>query len=266
MQSEKCGKKITNISFLKKEVVITFDDETKIKLSLNTFSNFYLYKDKKLTLEEEKELLFENDLSKFKSYVLNLFSKKMYSEKEIIEKLKNKKCNRKVIEAIISYLKDHQFIDDKKYLSYLVEEYNNKKYGKHKIVNLLTSKGISSLLIDEIIFDEDEELSKASALVEEYLKQNKNKSFLALKKSLYGFLVTRGYSNNIASKALESALKVINKDDEREILLKSLEKYVIIHQMDLNDAPQREKLINKYLSKGFNYNLIKEVLEEIWKN
>ena len=54
--------------------------------------------------------------------------------------------------------------------------------------------------------------------------------------------------------------------DEKISLLKSLEKYVIIHQVDLNDAPQKEKLIKKYLSKGFNYNLIKDVLEEIWKN
>ena len=55
-------------------------------------------------------------------------------------------------------------------------------------------------------------------------------------------------------------------DNDKEILLKSLEKYVIIHQVDLSDELQKEKVIKRFISKGFSYNLIKVSMEELWKN
>ena len=266
MQSEKNGKTITHISFNKNEVVLTFNNDTKIKLSLDTYSNFYLYKGKELSINEEHELLFESELAKIKAYVLNLLSQKLYSEKEIKDKLLKRKCSDKVIDNIILYLKEHRFIDDQKYIKYLVEEYERKKYGSRKIINKLHAKGISNLLVNQLHFDEKNEEEKSNELAYAYLKRNKNKSFVSLKQSLYAYLVSQGFELDVASKSTEKTFSQMNKEDEKEILLNLLKKYVIIHQVDLTNNLQKEKIIKKYLLKGYKYNLIKEVLEELWKN
>lgn len=266
MHLEKNGKIITKVKFNKKDVIVYFDDESNIKLSNNTFAHFYLYKGKKVEESELNDILFENEISSTKAYVVRLFSKKQYSKKEVVDKLLKKKCSKKIIEKIIAYLEEFNYLNEKQYLLYLIDEYKEKKYGKNKIIFLLKNKGIEEKLINSIEFDEDEELESAKESLEDYCISKKDKSYIALKSLGYAYLINRGFSSSIASKAIESIHLYIDKDNDKEILLKSLEKYVIIHQVDLSNESQKEKLVKRFMSKGFSYNLIKASMEELWKN
>ena len=267
MQQEKCGNVIKEVIFLKNDVSIIFDDGTKIKISNNTFAHFYLYKGKKLEISEIEEIKQENELSKIKNYVLGLFAKKMYSEEEIKGKLKAKKCTKKVIERIITYLKEYHFINDDKYVTFLLEEYEMKNYGKRKIIANLKQKGISDLSISKINFDEEQELLKAKIVIKGYCLSNANKSYRSLKENGYAYLMNKGFESEITQKALKDIDDYVNKEDDRDILLKSLEKYVIIHQVDLLNPDQKNKLIKRYLAKGFDYNDISGCITEVlWKN
>ena len=267
MQLEKNGSKITKVSFKKDQVVITFDDDTKLELASDTFTHFYLYEGKTLDKNDIKEIKEIDALSSLKRYALNLISRKMYTEYEIKNKLYQKKCSKKNLEKIISYLKENNFINDQKYLDILLEEYSLKNYGEKKIIHALELKGFDDKLIKSLYFDEDEEFDKAKIKFEEYLQKNKNKSYMRLKSDSYNFLLTNGFRSAIASKTINLIDNYINKEDDDEILLKSLEKYVIMHQVDLEDTTSKEKIIKRFMAKGFSFKDIDKCLKEIlWKN
>ena len=267
MQLEKNGKKISKVSFKKEKVIIEFEDQTSLELANDTFTHFYLYEGKILDETEIKKIKEVDAISSSRKYCLNLLSRKMYTEKEIKDKLYSRKCTKKQIENIINYLKDNNFINDQKYLNLLMEEYSFKNYGKNKIIHTLEQKGFEKSLIQTIFFDEDDEEEKAKNIIVEYINKSKNKSFLKLKSDAYNFLMTNGFTSSVASKTLALVEKLASKEDDFDILLKSLEKYVIIHQVDLEDSTQKEKVIKRFMAKGFSYKDIDKCIKEtLWKN
>lgn len=267
MQLEKNGKLIKDVKFKKKKVSIIFSDETKLEISQDTFAHFYLYKEKFVSEDELFKIKEEDQLSSLKSYTLNILSKMMYSQKEIEDKLKKKEVSNKIIIKIINYLKEFNFINDEKLCFLLVEEYSNKNYGKDRIIQNFIKKGISEKIIAKITFEEDDELEKAKKLVKRYCQSNRNKSYLKIKDSCYSFLINKGFSYNLASKAIKDIEHYISSEDDKNIIKSKFEKYVILHHIDLNDQKQKEKTIRHFINQGFSYEDIKsQIKEETWKN
>ena len=91
MHLKNSGKKIIELKFKKNGIEICFDDETKMRVSSDVFSSFYLYESKQLSLEEIKEIERAVSLSNAKKYALKILSEKVYTEKQIYDKLKKRK-------------------------------------------------------------------------------------------------------------------------------------------------------------------------------
>ena len=96
------------------------------------------------------------DVEKCKSYAVGLVAKKMYSKKEISDKLSSKGFSLTAISGVISILEEYGYINDEVFTSLFIENYMNK-YGVHKIRYELKSKGISEDLISEKLTDFDNE-------------------------------------------------------------------------------------------------------------
>ena len=115
MLEEKNGRKIESIKFNKNSVSIYFENGESLKISEATFTHFYLYKDKVLSDEEYKSIEDHQALNSSKQYAINLLSKGMYTEKEILNRLINKKKltssdAKKIIDYLYDTYKDDIFI------------------------------------------------------------------------------------------------------------------------------------------------------------
>lgn len=263
MLEEKNGRVIIDVVFGKKGIEILLDNNDKINISSSTYSDYYLYKGKELSIKELGLIKKANEISKLKQYVTDLLIRKMYSRQEIINKLRKKQANEETINLIVNDLKQKNLINDAKYRDILVEEYNYKNYGINKIKHCLLEKGIEKNLVEQVKVNIDEELRKADNSLKEFIKARNNKSYSKLKESSYNYLITKGFQIDVVSETLSNMSSYASVENDKSILQKALEKYVIMHRIDLSDIEAKEKIIKRYKSKGFSFNLIIECLKEI---
>ena len=267
VQLEKTGNKISSIIFSKDIVKIVFTDNSKMEILKDTFTDFYLYEGKDLSEEEILSIRKRNEIILIKKSALVLLSNKMYSCNELTNKLIDRNYSKELIDACLIDLQKIRLVDDEKLSSILVEEYNEKLYGEDKIKHLLKTRGINPKKVDQIEFEENLELDKCQALLKKYVLKKTNLSYSSLKINACSYLLNMGFKQRIISKTISLVEQMTSKEDDKEKLLKLLEKYVIIHQVDLNDKFQKEKIVKRYIAKGYNINIINECIEEIqWKN
>ena len=107
-------------------------------------------------IDENRLLEIENviNIDKCKNYAINLVSKKMYTKKEITDKMRQKGFSSTAISEVISLLEEYAYIDDNVYANLYVREYL-KKYGSKKLAYNLKIKGISDDIIKEVLIDFD---------------------------------------------------------------------------------------------------------------
>ena len=80
MPSKNIGKKITKVKVFKKKVTISFDDQTKLEVSPDVMSNFYIYEGKTITNKEINEIKEYSENIVLLHYAMSLLRKRHYSE------------------------------------------------------------------------------------------------------------------------------------------------------------------------------------------
>lgn len=257
------NKIIKTIKFTKKNIQVEFFDGDSLKISESTFTHFYLYKDKSISPSEYQEIINYEQLNSSRQYILNLISRGSYTEKEIVSRLIEKKnLSYKDAKEIVNYLKEHSLIDDKNYLVEYVEILHNKNYGKNKILQKCFEKGFSNELIEKIIFDEEEEKTKATSILKKYIL-TKSKNYQKLKENAYAFLINQGFDFDICSNVIKIIDDMYDFSKEKELLHKDLEKYLRIHHTNLNDYDEKQKMINSFIRKGYKYEDIRNELKGV---
>ena len=244
-QSEKITNlNIDNIKILKSKVVITINSN-KFDLTLNTFAEFRLFKNKEITYKEFNKILEFNNNDKMLQYALSLISKSDISSFLLKEKLKKKFVRKETIDFVINYLKRHDLLDDKSYLFNLIELYEYKKYGYTRIVNECHKKGIDRKLINENYFiNLDKEYEFCKYHFEKLINHKSNHNYNKTKKSNYDALVRLGFNHNTICEIFIDYPNIDEKH-ELELLKKDYNKL-----KGLNNFEIKTKLINKgYLIK-----------------
>ena len=110
-------------------------------------------------MREKKELTAEQAKEK----ALRLLEFRAHSERELCDKLLRAGAKKDDLPAIIDFLKEYNFINDREYAKSLAKDLQHlKKLGKRRIRDELWSKGISNEDIDEALLelpdDDPEEL------------------------------------------------------------------------------------------------------------
>lgn len=141
---------------------------------------------------------------------MSYLSFKARTEKEIVDKLKQKGYNDNSIEYALNKLKEYNLIDDYAYgKAYIQDRQNFKKAGKRLIKQELILKGIDKELIDQLIeenVDEEEEYRRAIEIAEKKIKSLKGKDRNTIYRRLSGLLARKGYSFDIISKICKELL------------------------------------------------------------
>ncbi len=130
-----------------------------------------------------------------------------HSIKEISDKLRKKFETREEIEEVITYLKEHSYLNDlefaKKYLSYKLA---NRSCGQLKIKYDLMKKGVSKDIISSVLADQvlaANELETAQELIAKKARVLENLDPLKRKNKAFSYLKNRGFTPDTIYKVLE---------------------------------------------------------------
>ena len=252
--------KIKKLKILKSKVSIIFDNSSKLDISKEVFTNFYLYEGKDISKKELKKIKELNDSSSLLQYALKIRSKSIYSEFKMREKLYKKEASKKDVDKVIKILKSYDLIDDKAYAEDLVEYYNSLNYGENKIKTKLLDKGVFSDNVDKIKFPVSTEKKKANNIFPKLEKKYSKYNHSQKKAHIYNAYLEQGFSRDLASE-MSGKIKDVNKIDELTKLKSDYSKIKLRLSRKYKGKELKQKILSSLLTKGYKMNDILKVIE-----
>jgi len=188
--------------------IIHLDNGDKLYLSLEVFMKNGLRKGDEISEDRFAFFVRENQKYFVRLSALRFIANRLHSSRELNTKLLKKKYDKEIVAEIVADLSSKGLINDFDFaLAYAGENVRNKQWGKNKIKAGLFQKGVASQIIDKVLegfFAEDDELDNAVRLAQK--KKNilvkRNMDEQKLKQKLITFLISRGYSYELAKNAL----------------------------------------------------------------
>lgn len=203
--------KITSIKAHKNHLFsIYIDDLFFMKVHEDVIVQQNLKKGDLIEEDNLKKIIDLQNYAKAKHLSLYYISSRMKTKKEVQNYLLKKEFNEKIIEDVITFLEKHEFVNDERFAKLWVESrINSKKNGLLKIKQELYQKGINNEIISysiESFKNDDIQIENAIDLAKKKIKSYEKDDFLSKKRKLYSFLCRKGYSSNIALKAINFVL------------------------------------------------------------
>ena len=181
------------------------------------------------------------------------------SIKKMKEFLYKKGGTKKEIDEVIAKLKQYSFINEEEIVGNIISYGNAKHYGYNRIITMLKQREISSSLIMKVQKDDAREQEESKKALNRLKKRYKSKNTFNLKRSVYSGLIRYGFDENIAS---IRASEVFNSPkDELNMLILEYNKLVSSYARKNNGKIDKSKINKSLLSKGYNLNDIKKVIE-----
>lgn len=166
------------------------------------------------------EISYEDDIRKSYNLALHYLGRRMRSEIEVRNYLKEKEIDQPIIQEVILKLYDYQFLDDEQYaLAFVRTQINTTDKGPVLIKQELKEKGIRTALIDKAIaqYPFAAQLETAQKLCVKYSSRNKRDSERVLKQKLEQMLIRKGFDYTVISEAVSESAGM-QKNDEWEAL------------------------------------------------
>ena len=262
MPSVNTGKKtIKSIKVYKDHVTLTFLRHDNIQISKEAFLSAYLYEGKVISQKEINKLLEITALSTLLNYSLSLISKRHYSERKLIEKLKAKDDNWSAIKGVIAKLKENDLLDDKALMEDLIVWDDERKFGKNKIIKHLKDQGIPDNIIAKAHFSHSNELKKAKGLLPKLEKKYAKYAYENKKKHIFNALIGQGYEIDVARQVIGDTKKD-NPKKEKEKLTNDYLKIKHRYQNKYDGYELKKRIYVALVNKGYKHSEIKVVLED----
>lgn len=136
-----------------------------------------------------------DDFLRGKKLAMRFLAARMYTSREIFDRLRKKGYSIELAEEIVSELISEGFIDDRRFAEFYISDSINIGYkGVYRIKQELLRKGVPASIIDRAI--ENAEVDSLEAL-REYVKQKLSTTEIETRKDYERFramLARRGYS------------------------------------------------------------------------
>ena len=201
--------KITKIEVQKKNkerVNLFLDEEYAFSLSMELVYKEGLKKNQEIDSKRLELLAEAESIIRCKNSALKTIERSFKTEKEVIEKLKEKGYGDKAINKSIEFLKEYNFINDINYTKAYIKDKLNS-FGSQKIKYTLIQKGISKEIVEEALADsnKDNERKTAFNLAKKKLdiirkKENDN---YKISGKLYRYLISKGYGYDIVNEVVK---------------------------------------------------------------
>ena len=242
---------------------VKFDNDMVHKFHESIIISYGLIR-KNIEISEEKlsKALVENEyyiaLDKGINYLTTL-----HCRKEVLLYLR-KHYDKELADKVLLQLEKLKLINDKEYAFIVVEVMKRKLYGVNKIINELKALEINEEYIFEALnnYSEDEELDNCDKVLLKYLPSLKKESRQGSIKKVTNYLISRGFSNSIITKAIENNQeKLDNISNEDELLIKMYNKLLRTKKDNIEEKKFKNKVIRSLTSKGFPLYKVLKVLD-----
>lgn len=259
MQSAKSGNEIRKIRIGKTKVSIVFDNET-IKISSDAYTEFRLYVGKIINETELSAIKKRDQIDKFLKDALLMVTRGHPTKKSLHDKLAAKGADTRQIEEILAILTKSGFIDDQQFVNDYLEYAFAKGYGQERVKEALYEKGVPHHLIESIVFDNEEELQRATRMLprleEKFLRYNQ----LQKKRRIHDAYMRLGYHQDIILKVLIK-MNRNSLSEELNHLQNDYQKAVRKYGED-----NRHKIVDYLRSKGYSYRNISQLMAKEQNN
>jgi regulatory protein len=199
---------ITKILKKRREYEIFLDDKPGIRVSEGTLASAGLFTGKTMDERALEKITQSDSRERAHQLAVNFISYRPRSSKEITDRLTRKGFSAELTIEVIDRLRELHLLNDLEFARmYVRDKLQGKPMGKAMLRRKLLEKGIafqtSESVLKEYVTDEDEQ-NAARALAERKLKVSRSKFSrldpLARRKRLTDYLLSRGFSHDIASK------------------------------------------------------------------
>lgn len=198
---------ITSITTQKRKnrVNIYLDGKFFCGLEKLTAVSHGLLEGKSVSEEELAKIQQESESSVAFEKAATYIATRMRSEKEIVTYLSGKGFLPQVVENCLQKLKEYGYVNDRTFAEELLRSYPS--LGRSAIKRKLAEKGISQIIINEVVCDDnfENEEENATALAAKFIKTRANAKNLSQK--LKNHLISKGYSFEIANKVARKLIK-----------------------------------------------------------
>ena len=251
---------VKDVKFKNNKVEIVLED-TSFFISKENYIENPVTINSFIDQDKIKCLLAQEKYMECKGHIIKLLNKKMLSEYEVWCKLKEWELEKDDALKIIDSLKRMGLINDEYFASLFVSSMLVKRKGRLEIYSCLKEKKIEDKIIlkalDEI--DYEEYKNNFYRVRDKYLKMYSNRSCGYKEKMVKTKLKEYGYEENLISEVCIEK----NNEQEYELVKNNLLKLLRSKKMDLSNHENVNKIKIKLANKGFNYDIINSVLEEV---
>lgn len=185
-------------------LIVTLDEAEEIKTTLGVVTEHRLYNGAELDDASAEALRRDSARALARDRALGMVSRRMYSRKELRDKLVQKGEDADTAAYCADWLAEHGFINDETYAAAIVRHYAAKNLGVSRIRMELSRRGISRELWDDAL----ETLPDTSSALDRYIRFRLPDPYdLAAMRRLNETLYRRGYAWEDIRAAMSRYLK-----------------------------------------------------------
>lgn len=193
-------------------VIIYLDNSEKLFLSYEVLIKNGLRKGSEISEDRFSFLVAQNRKYHIRQKAISFLSRRMHSARELENKLRQKNYEKELIVEVLDELIDKRVIDDRAFaIQYTDEKINGKKWGIMKVRRELFKKGISPETVDQTLKNysvTESQVDNALIIAKKKLniisKREDDKKIL--KQKIISFLISRGFSYEVAVETVNSLL------------------------------------------------------------
>jgi len=163
--------------------------------------------------------LHKEELSRAKNYVYTLLARRIYTNKEIHDKLNKQGYPDEIIQAVISTMERYGYLNDRNFAEeWIRSRMRTKPKGRIALRRELTQRGVEESIIEEALskaFDESKEGEAVLDVAKRRIKLYNNDDPVAIRRKLQNFLLRRGFDFETVRDAVEKVMKEDKVFDDR---------------------------------------------------
>ena len=172
---------------------------------------FHLESGMEIDEDELKKLLYEEEFSKAKNYVYRILARRMYTSKEIRNKLVEREYVDEIIRDVIATMERYGYVNDENYAEeWIRSRMKSKPKGKIALRQELARKGVHKSIIENALdeaFDESRESDMALELARQKARSYSKDEPAAARRKLQSFLLRRGFNYETVKNAIEQTME-----------------------------------------------------------
>ncbi len=141
-----------------------------------------------------------DSLQKAKQYAFLLLKFRLRSEQELKVRLKRKKFSDETIKAVVTFLKEKDFLNDRVFTKTWLQSRIKKPLGLRRLTQELKIKGIDKELIDNSVAEVKKNYNEeaiVSSIIKDKFEKLKGVDPQKAKARIYSYLLRRGFSPDV---------------------------------------------------------------------